>query len=82
MKAIKMKIADPSVRFRLEKLGVTMHSVVTQDVGERGLEAPEEFWVELSAYEKDPSNPPVQQSDYVYEYVDGVLKAGVPWLVY
>ena len=56
-----------------------MHTVVTQEVGERGLEALEEYWVELSAYEKDPENPPVQASDYVYEYVDGVLKAGVSW---
>jgi hypothetical protein len=79
LKAIKIKIADPSVRFRLEKQGITMHTVVTQEVGERGLEAPEEYWVELSAYEKDPENPPVQASDYVYEYVDGVLKAGVSW---
>ena len=75
-----MKIADPSIRFRLEKQGISMHSVQTSEVAERGLEAPEEYWVELSVYEKDPENPPVQPSDYVWEVVDGVSKPGVTCL--
>ena len=51
----------------------------TSEHGERGVEAPEEYWVELSVYEADPSLPPVDPSDYVYEMDGGVLKPGVAW---
>ena len=71
-----MKQQDPHTRFRLEHAGVNRHTVETSDVGERGLEAPEEYWVELSVYESDPSLPAVDPSDYVYEWDDGILKPG------
>ena len=74
-----MKQNDPTTRFRLEKAGISRHTVETAEVGERGLEAPDEFWVELSVYEADPSLPPVDPSEYVYEMDDGVLKPGVTW---
>ena len=79
MRVVKMKVADPQLRFRLEKHNINQHTVETAEVGERGLEAPEEFWVELSVYESDKSNPPVEPSDYVYEIINGQKKAGVPW---
>lgn len=78
-KVIKMKEQDPSVRFRLEKTGISKHTVETKEVGERGLEAPEEYWVELSQYESDPSLPPVDPSDYVWECVNGTMKPGATW---
>ncbi|CAK9007265.1 unnamed protein product [Durusdinium trenchii] len=71
-----MKVQEPGARFRLEKLGITKDKVETSEVGERGLERPEEYWVELSTYEADPSNPAVEPSDYIYELVDGVMKPG------
>ena len=77
---MKMKQQDPNIRFRLEKVGINRHTVETEERGERGLEAPEEHWVELSAYRKNPAHPPVAEEDIVYEVIDGARKAGVTFL--
>lgn len=77
---VKLKIDNPQMRFRLEANGCTLEKVKTSLVSESGLEAPDEYWVELSAYEKKygAANP----ADIVYEEVDGTSKAGVAGSVF
>ena len=71
---IKLKTENPHMRFRLEANGCTRESVKTSLSSEVGLEAPESYWVELSAYELEhgKANP----ADIVYEEYKGVLTKG------
>lgn len=74
-KLVKLKQSNPNMRFRLEANQCTAESVRTSMQSETGLEEPEEFWVELSAYELEYG--PADPSHIVYEERDGVSKAGV-----
>ena len=71
-----MKKDNPQVRFKLESKHVTRESITTSSVGESGLEAPEEFWVELQYYKEMFGEP--EAHELVFEDCDGVRKAGVP----
>lgn len=67
------------MRFRLESHGCTLEKVVTAVTGESGLEQPDEFFVELDAYESEHGKADPQ--DIVFEETvpgSGVLKAGAP----
>lgn len=74
---IRLKQEQPGMRFRLENNACTKDVVCTASVGESGLEAPEEFFVELDAYRLKYGDP--AQEDIVFDEVDGVKKAGVTW---
>lgn len=63
------------MRFRLESNACTKETLVTSNVGESGLEAPESYFVELDQYRlKYPEPSP---EEIVFEDFNGVLKAGV-----
>ncbi len=75
---VRLKQENPHLRFKLESRNVTRESVTTASVGQSGLEAPEEYFVELAQYEKmrGKANP----NDIVFEEIipgSGVMKAGV-----
>ena len=79
MRLIQLKIDDPCMRFRLESHGLTLEKVKVTESTQLGLEAPEEFWVELSEYDAGQYGE-VDPSEYVWEMVGGVSKPGVPKL--
>ena len=79
-KLIALKVQHPNARFRLEAHGLTRESVVTQITGESGIEQPEEYFVELEAFEKEHGK--ADPGDVVFEETvpgSGILKAGVTW---
>ena len=81
-KLVKMKQDNPHLRFKLESRGITREKVTTSNVGEAGLEQPDEYFVELSAYESQYGE--ADPRDIVFDEVEpgsGQLVAGVPWLI-
>jgi len=72
---LKLKNENPSMRFRLESNRCTKEALCTATVGESGLEAPEEFFVELDIYRLKYPDP--SPEEIVFEEIDGVQKAGV-----
>ena len=79
-KLVKMKQDNPHLRFKLESRGFTREKVVTSMVGESGLEQPDEYFVELSAYEQQYGE--ADPKDIVFDEVEpgsGHFVAGVPW---
>lgn len=52
IRLVKMKVDNPGMRFRLETNGLTRETLKTAATAESGLEAPEEYFVELSAFEE------------------------------
>lgn len=80
---MKLKKENPQARFRLESRGLTKEKLTTSSVGECGLEQPDEYFVELQAYEDAYGAP--NPNDIVYEETQpgsGQLKPGVSWLTY
>lgn len=69
------------MRFRLESNGLTREQVVTCTTAESGLEAPEEYFVELEVYEDMYGK--ANQEDIVFDDPDGTgcLKAGVTLVI-
>ena len=74
---IRLKQEQPGMRFRLENNACTKDVVCTAVVGESGLEAPDEFSVELDAYRLKYGDP--SPEDITFDEIDGVKKAGVSW---
>ena len=72
---IQLKIADPHMKFRLE-LNLNRDVVSTKEKVESGLEAPESFFVELSAYQDEYGE--ADAKEIVFETVEGVMTAGAP----
>lgn len=72
---IKLKKADPSMRFRIETNLGPLQSLTTTKQSEQGLEAPESFFVELADYESEYG--PADPSDIISELVDGKHVQGV-----
>lgn len=72
---VKLKKADPSMRFRVETHLGPLESLQSTRSQTQGLEAPETFWVELSEYEKEFGAP--QADEIVLEMVDGKMTQGV-----
>ena len=72
-----MKVADPQCKFRLgTNLGPIREQLKTENVREQGLEQPECFWVELSAYIAEYGVEP-RPDEIVYETVNGARQQGV-----
>lgn len=72
---VRIKVDNPTTRFRLEKTGCTREKVKTAQVSESGLEGPEEFFVELREWEEE--NGKADASEIVLEEIKGVLTQGV-----
>ena len=73
--AIKMKIADPNCKFRLETVGGTIKEEVRTEMSTTtGLKKPSSAFVELTVYEKDFGKAEPEQ--IIYEIIDGKRIAG------
>ena len=74
---VKLKQQNPACKFRMEvNLAGVKEKILASSTGETGLEAPEEYWVELSSYEAENGAGSVDPNDICYEEVDGQLRAG------
>ena len=72
---IRMKKADPNMRFRIELNRPLMETLTTSQVQEQGLEMPETHFVELSVYRQDFKEPAPE--DIVSEVINGQTVWGV-----
>lgn len=70
-----MKLANPACQWRLESNLGMLEEIATVEAGTQGLEAPDEFFVELSVYEK--TNPSPRPEDIVFETFQGKSMCGV-----
>ena len=72
---VKLKRADPHMRFRVETNCGPMQSLATTRMAEQGLEAPETFFVVLEDYEAEYG--PAKAEDIIKEVVNGKMVDGV-----
>lgn len=76
-KLVKLKVANPSMRFRLESNACTKEALTTASIGESGLEAPDAYWVELDVYEERYGKANPDQIVFEEPEPGTGLKAGV-----
>ena len=80
-KYIDQRKANPSLRMRSDSSLGPRTTVTATQRRRSSLEKPEMFWVELSTYQKDHPEKTVNESDIVWENVDGIWKQGVTCMI-
>lgn len=75
-----MKQSNPALRLRSDSQLGPRTTVEVKHNSSRKLFKPEAYFVEMSVFKRDFPDRPVNDSDIVWEHIDGNWVQGVLWL--